>query len=223
MSIIKLEHISKSYGKGENLVIALEDINISINHGELVAIIGTSGSGKSTLLNILGFIDKPDCGKYYLNNTLINYDNNKLLAKYRNKFIGFVLQSFGLINSYTVFENVELPLIYSKCKNKKTKVSSTLGSLNILNKKDSFPNELSGGQQQRIAIARALINNPQIILADEPTGALDKNTANEVMNILLDLNKQGITIIIVTHDINIAKKCNRIIRLEDGAIYNDNR
>ena len=224
MEVISLRNINKIYGKGDAEVKAIKDVSISINEGELVAIVGTSGSGKSTLLNIIGCIDRPTSGEYLLSSQEVQSLSEKNLAKKRNKSIGFVLQYFGLINSYTVYENVELPLIYSKTgKAERTKkVEEILSRLNILDKKNKYPSELSGGQNQRVAIARALVNDPQIILADEPTGALDKNTSREVMEILTELNKTGKTVILVTHDEKISSQCERVLRIEDGSLKEEN-
>jgi putative ABC transport system ATP-binding protein len=221
--LIKIKNISRSYGANDAKVNAIRDVSLTINEGELVAIVGQSGSGKSTLLNIIGCIDKPTTGEYFLDGKNIQDSREKELAKNRNKLIGFVLQYFGLVNSYTVYENIELPLIYAKSKNKKEKILNILKKLDILQKQDKLPSELSGGQNQRVAIARALVNNPKLILADEPTGALDKDTSKQVMEILLQLNKEGKTVIIVTHDENISKQCDRIIRIEDGCIGDDFR
>lgn len=218
MEIVKLVNISKTYGENDAKVEALKNISLTINEGELVAIVGSSGSGKSTLLNIIGCIDKPTEGECFIDNINTKNCKERELAKCRNKLLGFVLQYFGLITSYTVYENVELPLIYSKSKGRKEKVVNILKKLNIYDKENKLPSELSGGQNQRVAIARALVNEPKIILADEPTGALDKKTSQQVMDILLGLNKEGKTIIIVTHDENISKQCHRTIRIEDGYI-----
>jgi len=223
MELIKINNISKTYGANDAKVNAIRDVSLTINEGELVAIVGQSGSGKSTLLNIIGCIDKPTAGEYFLGGNNIQDSREKELARNRNKLIGFVLQYFRLVNSYTVYENIELPLIYAKSKNKKEKILDILKKLDILEKKDKLPSELSGGQNQRVAIARALVNNPKLILADEPTGALDKDTSKQVMEILLQLNKEGKTVIIVTHDENISKQCDRIIRIEDGYIGDDFR
>lgn len=221
MELIRINNISKTYGVNEGKVHALKDVSLTINEGELVAIIGQSGSGKSTLLNIIGCIDKASTGEYFIDGNNNKYLREKELARNRNNLIGFVLQYFGLISSYSVYENVELPLIYAKSKNKKEKILDMLKKLDILEKKDKLPSELSGGQNQRVAIARALVNNPKLILADEPTGALDKNTSEQVMEILLQLNKEGKTVIIVTHDENISKQCERVIKIEDGYIKDD--
>ncbi|MGL4874077.1 MAG: ABC transporter ATP-binding protein [Clostridium sp.] len=221
MALIEMKNVFKTYGVGDGSKEALKDINLKIDEGELVAIVGKSGSGKSTLLNIMGCIDKVTEGEYIIEGKNTKDFDEKKLARGRNRLIGFVLQYFGLINSYTVYENVELPLIYAKEKKRREKVLNMLEKLSISSEKDKLPSELSGGQNQRVAIGRALINNPKIILADEPTGALDKETSFQVMDILLKLNKEGKTIIIVTHDEEIAKKCRRIIKIEDGLIRGD--
>lgn len=222
MSIIKLENAKKKFGKGPNAVDALRGVSIEINEGEMVAITGTSGSGKSTLLNILGCIDKPTSGKFYINEKLVNNLGDKELAQIRNRLIGFVLQDFALIEDYTVKKNIMLPVMYSKEKKNQLKFSKELDillkKLNILNKKDEITQNLSGGQKQRVAIARALINNPKIILADEPTGSLDKKNSIEIINILKELNELGVTMVVVTHDMNIASYFDRIIKIEDGVV-----
>lgn len=223
MELIKINNISKTYGVNDAKVNAIRDVSLTINEGELVAIVGPSGSGKSTLLNIIGCIDKATTGEYFIDEKNTKDFTEKELAQNRNQLIGFILQYFGLVNSYTVYENIELPLIYAKAKNKKEKILSIMKKLDILDKKDKLPSELSGGQNQRVAIARALVNNPKVILADEPTGALDKITSQQVMEILLQLNKEGKTVIIVTHDEGISKQCDRIIRIEDGYIRSDLR
>lgn len=220
--MIELKNINKVYGKGETEVKALNNINLKIDKGELVAIIGPSGSGKSTLLNIIGCIDRCTNGKYYLNNKSINDFTEKNMSLLRNQYFGFILQYFGLINDYTVYENVNLPLKYSKLKNKKNVVNTLLKEMDIYDKLNKYPPELSGGQCQRVAIARALVTNPDIILADEPTGALDKLNGDKILKILIDLNKKGKTVIIITHDENIYSKCNRVIRIQDGCIVSDN-
>lgn len=223
--MIELKNIIKTYGVLEAKVCALNNVNIKIEKGEFVAIVGPSGSGKSTLLNILGGIDSSSSGEYYLNSQKISDLSGKNMASLRNEEFGFVLQYFGLINDYTIYENVALPLKYSKKKIRKKKelVREMLKKLSIENKENAYPTELSGGQCQRVAIARALINNPNIILADEPTGALDKETGIQIMEILKNLNEEGKTVIIVSHDENIYSKCNRIIKIEDGNISNDSK
>lgn len=223
MSLIEMNNIKKKYGKDGGELYALRGINLSVERGEMVAIMGPSGSGKSTLLNIIGLLDVESDGEYKFQNESVNKLSEKQLSSYRNKYIGFVVQNFALIDDYTVFENIEVPLIYSKVNKKKRKESiiNTLKKLGIEDKKDKLPKQLSGGQNQRVAIARALVNDPEIILADEPTGALDKENGEEVMNILSKLNKEGKTIIIITHDKDIAKKCKRIIYIEDGKAKED--
>lgn len=218
MEVMSLKNITKEYGKKDNKLKALDNISIDIQKGDMIAIIGPSGSGKSTLLNILGMIDKPTAGKYYFKGEDVAKFKDSKLAKIRNESLGFVLQYFGLIDDYNIYQNVQIPLKYSSRKNKdyKTKIINVLEKLEIKDKLKSYPTELSGGQQQRVAIARAMINDPEIILADEPTGALDKKTGNEILDYLEHLNNQGKTIIIITHDENIAKRCKKIIRIEDG-------
>ena len=222
MELIKLKNISKTYGQNDAKVEALKNINLSIEKGEMVAIMGTSGSGKSTLLNIIGLLDKPTEGGYTLEGKNVDKLKDKELAKNRNKFIGFVVQNFALIDDYTIYQNIKVPLDYAKVSKseKKNRINTLLQKMKISDKKDKYPKELSGGQNQRVAIARALVNNPQIILADEPTGALDKNTGLDVMNIFKELNNEGKTVIIITHDEKIASMCKKIIRIEDGKITN---
>ncbi len=224
MGIIRLEDIKKTFGKKGNSVEVLKGISININEGEMVAITGTSGSGKSTLLNIIGCIDTPTSGSFYFDNKPINGLTSKELSQIRNSSIGFVLQDFALIEEYTVKKNIMLPLVYSKNKLSKSsyikQVDLLLEKLNILNKKDEITRNLSGGQKQRVAIARALVTSPKVILADEPTGALDKKNSLDIINLLKDLNNTGVTMIIVTHDMEIASYCNRIINIEDGVVVN---
>lgn len=220
---IELKNITKIYGSKENKFKALSNINLKINDGEMIAIVGPSGSGKSTLLNIIGTIDNATSGSYILNNIDINTLKSKDIAKLRNKNFGFIFQYFGLLNDISVYKNVRIPLEYCKCSRTEAskRIDKLLERLGILDKKKYTPKELSGGQCQRVSIARALVNNPNIILADEPTGALDKSTGNEVLNILNEINKSGKTVIIVTHDLDIANKCSRIIKIEDGVIIDD--
>lgn len=220
MEFIRLKSIVREYGAKENIVNALNGIDLSIDKGELIAIMGPSGSGKSTLLNIIGCLDVPNSGDYFLEDIDIIKLNKKQLANIRNSKLGFVVQTFALLEDYTVFENVKIPLDYNsvKVKNKKSKIKEVLKQLNIEEKINKYPTELSGGQCQRVAIARALVNNPDIILADEPTGALDKELGQQVMDIFKEINKGGTTIIIVTHDINIASQCNRILNISDGKL-----
>ncbi|MBB6623519.1 ABC transporter ATP-binding protein [Clostridium gasigenes] len=226
MSLIELNQIRKIYGKGEAETIALDNINLNIESGEMVAIMGQSGCGKSTLLNIIGCLDKQTSGEYLFNGKCINDYTSKELAGLRNSEFGFIVQYFALIDNYTVYENVEIPLVYNKKKNLKIKrrelIKDTLDKLGIANKIKSLPSELSGGQCQRVAIARAIVNNPRIILADEPTGALDRKNGQQVIDILKELNKNGKTIIIITHDEYIASQCSRIIRISDGNLVGEN-
>ncbi|ACD22112.1 ABC transporter ATP-binding protein [Clostridium botulinum] len=220
MKVIGLKDIKKIYGKKDYETVALQSIDLEISEGESIAIMGTSGSGKSTLLNILGCLDTQTSGSYFFNGNSINTFKEKELAKLRNSSFGFIVQSFALIDDFTVYENVVIPLDYSKNKKKKSEVINLLKKLGIDEKINKTPKELSGGQCQRVAIARALVNDPEVILADEPTGSLDGRTGQEIMNILLDLNKKGKTLIIVTHDLNIAKQCYRIVNIVDGKIIN---
>ena len=224
MANLELKNINKTYGNKDNIVHALSDINLKVNQGEFISIIGKSGSGKSTLLNILGFLDTPTNGVYMYDNKNILDLNDKKISKLRNKTFGFILQFFGLINDETVFENIKIPLKYSdkfNKKNYKNLIEAISKKLEIADKLNFKPKELSGGQCQRVAIARALINDPDIILADEPTGALDNKTGNQVINILKQLNELGKTVIIVTHDTSIAGITNRVIELSDGYIISD--
>ncbi|AVP54339.1 ABC transporter ATP-binding protein [Clostridium tetani] len=220
MEIIKLNNVNKIYSSKQNKVNALNNINLNINKGELIAIVGPSGSGKSTLLNIIGTLDKITDGQYLLKNQQVEKLNISQLSQIRNKTFGFVVQHFALISEYTVFENIEIPLEYAKVKYKDRKeiINSILRKLKLDDKINKSIKELSGGECQRVAIARAIANDPEIILADEPTGALDQKTGQDVMNIFKDLNREGKTVIIVTHDSKIADQCNRIVKIEDGAI-----
>lgn len=215
---MKLNNIIKEYG--ENHTRALNRVSIKIEDGEMVAIMGTSGSGKSTLLNILGCIDKADSGDYILDGVDINSFSDNEFAKIRNETLGFIFQHFALLNDYTVYENIEMPLLKRKNTRKVRNelIENALREFNILEHKNKRPSELSGGQQQRVAIIRALITEPKYILADEPTGALDRKTSDTIMDILRKVNNDGKTIIIVTHDINVANVCDRIINIEDGVI-----
>lgn len=220
MSLIELNNITKHYGNNETEIFALNNINLKIEKGDLVAIMGPSGSGKSTLLNILGFIDVPSDGEYLLNGKSLKGMSAETLASVRNESVGFIFQNFNLLNEQNLIYNVSLPLLYSK--NKKNASERAIEMLNKvgLDKKQILKsaNKLSGGQKQRVAIARALVNNPDIILADEPTGALDIETGEKILNMLIDINNQGKTVVIITHDINVANKCNRIINIVDGKI-----
>lgn len=220
MSIIELKNIKKEYGEKDFKFTAIDNINLSVEKGDFIAIMGPSGSGKSTLLNIIGCMDQLTKGEYYLNGRLINDLSNKELSKVRNSIISFVFQDFALMKEYNVYDNVELPLSYRNLSNKQKK-QMVIRQLELLGIKDQIkkkPSELSGGQQQRVAIARALVSDGEIILADEPTGALDSQTGMEIMNILSEINKMGKTIIIVTHDEKVASYCNKKIIIKDGKI-----
>ena len=221
--MIEIKDLHKSYKMGTNSLHVLKGINFKVSEGEMVAIMGSSGSGKSTLLNILGILDEADKGSYHLDGTVIKNLNQKVAAKYRNKFLGFVFQSFNLINYKSALDNVALPLYYQGVKRnvRMEKALNYLDKVGLADWSSHLPNELSGGQKQRVAIARALASNPKVLLADEPTGALDSITSYEVMELIQEINDEGKTILIVTHEDDIAHMCKRIVNLKDGIIIDD--
>ena len=221
--MIKFIGLSKEYKLGSNSLLALKNISFKINTGEFVSIMGSSGSGKSTMMNIIGCLDLPTAGQYILNSKDVSKLNNNELANIRSKDIGFVFQNFNLLPRLNALENVILPLLYSgqAPKERINLAKQSLASVGLGERIMHRPNQLSGGQQQRVAIARAIVSSPKIILADEPTGAIDSNTSLEIMEILKSLNKEGITIIIVTHETDISKFAKRIMYMKDGEIIKD--
>ncbi len=223
--MIDLEHIFKIYELGDNKVFALNDVSLHVDKHEFLSIIGPSGSGKSTLMNMLGCLDVPTSGKYILDGEDVSKKSDDELAYIRNNKIGFVFQGFNLIQKLTAIENVELPLIYLNvpAKERRERAKKALESVGLGERIHHNPTELSGGQQQRVAIARALITNPPIILADEPTGNLDSKAGKEVMQIFKDLHEKGNTIILITHDSDVAKQASRVVRIQDGKIYENER
>ncbi|PIQ15786.1 MAG: macrolide ABC transporter ATP-binding protein [Flavobacteriales bacterium CG18_big_fil_WC_8_21_14_2_50_32_9] len=223
--MIEIKDLHKSYKMGSNVLHVLKGINFSVEKGELVAIMGSSGSGKSTLLNILGMLDLLDSGTYTLDGVPIVNLNETKAAKYRNKFLGFVFQSFNLINYKSALENVALPLYYQQIPRKEREevAMQYLKKVGLSEWATHLPSELSGGQKQRVAIARALAAQPKVLLADEPTGALDSTTSYEVMQLIQEINDEGKTILVVTHEPDIANMCKRIVQLKDGVIIEDKK
>jgi putative ABC transport system ATP-binding protein len=221
--MIELKDITKVYRMGKVEVPALKGINLTINDGELVAIIGASGSGKSTLMNIIGCLDQPTSGQYRLEGTDVGRLNDNRLAELRNKKIGFVFQQYNLLPRMNALSNVELPMIYSGILQKHKRAKEALEKVGLGSRINHKPTEMSGGEQQRVAIARALINNPSLILADEPTGNLDTVASSEIMAIFQRLHKDGMTIVLVTHEPDIAQQAQRIIRMMDGKILSDKK
>ncbi len=225
LTMLKINQLHKSYPIGDSSLHVLKGIDLEVNSGEMVAIMGSSGSGKSTLLNIIGMLDEADSGDYILDGVPIKNLTEKKAAVYRNKFLGFIFQSFNLINYKNALENVALPLYYQGLnrKERQEKAKFHLQKVGLLEWAHHLPSELSGGQKQRIAIARALAADPKLLLADEPTGALDTKTSYEIMEFLQQLNDEGKTILIVTHEEDIAEMCKRVVRLRDGIIEEDKK
>ena len=221
--MIQLEHIAKIYRMGKIEVPALRGIDLTINQGDILAIIGASGSGKSTLMNIIGFLDKPTAGKYMLEGADVSQLNDNKLAELRNKKVGFVFQTFNLLPRASALSNVELPLIYSGGGQRRKRSMEALERVGLGARANHKPTELSGGEQQRVAIARALVNKPSLILADEPTGNLDSSATTEITRIFSQLHQEGITVILVTHEMDVARQTQRIIRLLDGRIISDEK
>ena len=219
--MIQISNLMKSYELGGDTVHALNDVSLDIDKGEFLAIIGPSGSGKSTLMNMLGCLDRPDTGNYLLDGKEIGKMNDNDLATIRNQKIGFIFQNFNLLTKLTALENVELPLIYSglSAKIRREKALESLTKVGLKDRAGHMPTQLSGGQQQRVAIARALAGNPSILLADEPTGALDSKTSAEILLLMKELNEVGNTIILITHDLSIAKQAKRMVQIQDGQLF----
>ena len=221
--MIELENITKIYRMGKVEVPALRGVTLSIKQGEMVAIIGASGSGKSTLMNIIGFLDTPTLGRYTFQGADVSQLNDNKLAEMRSKKLGFVFQEYNLLSRASALSNVELPLIYSGARQRHKRATEALERVGLGARAKHKPTELSGGEQQRVAIARALVNNPDIILADEPTGNLDSATTDEIISVFRKLNQEGITVVLVTHEMDIAEQTQRIIRLYDGKIISDEK
>ncbi len=223
--MIKIEKLHKSYPIGKDFLHVIKGLDLHIKEGEFVSIMGSSGSGKSTLLNIVGLLDKHDSGNYYLNGQLIEDLDEKKAANLRNKFLGFVFQSFNLITYKNALENVALPLYYKGMgRVERQKIAMKyLDKVGLTEWANHLPNELSGGQKQRVAIARALVTNPKVVLADEPTGALDSSTSSSVMDLLKEINREGMTVFVITHEEDIAAETDRIVRLVDGVIISDEK
>ncbi|HVK03944.1 MAG TPA: ABC transporter ATP-binding protein [Armatimonadaceae bacterium] len=221
MTLIKVRDLRKTYKNGTLDVPVLMGINLTIDHGEFVAIMGPSGSGKSTFMNILGCLDRPTSGEYLLEDRDVAKLNDNQLAEVRNQKFGFVFQSFNLLARTSALRNVELPMLYAGNRNREERARWALNRVGLADRMHHKPNELSGGQQQRVAIARALVNNPVVMMADEPTGALDTRTSVEIMDIFQELNREGKTVVMVTHEMDIAQHATRIIRFKDGLVVED--
>lgn len=225
-AVVRLENIIKIYTMGDTDIYALNNVSLSINSGDMVAILGTSGSGKSTLLNIIGCLDKPTKGTYFLDGVDVSVMDKNLLAAMRNKKLGFIFQGFNLLGRVKALDNIQLPLVYTGMEKKKMeeRAREVLSWVGLQKYAHHYPNQMSGGQQQRIAIARALANNPSLILADEPTGALDSRTSLEIMSVIQRMNiDKGITVVMVTHERELANYCHRYIRIKDGKIIEDSQ
>ncbi|EGR2459768.1 ABC transporter ATP-binding protein [Vibrio cholerae] len=221
--LVELQQICKHYTSGQNVVKALDGVDLTIRHGEFLAILGPSGSGKSTLMNVLGCLDKPTAGRYQLDGHPVDSLSTQQLAAIRNQKVGFVFQSFNLLEYASALDNVALPLVYAvvKAKDRRRRATELLTRVGLADRLDHKPNQLSGGQKQRVAIARALINQPQILLADEPTGALDSKSGAEIEALFNELHREGRTIIVVTHDNELAKRTKRIVTIRDGQVVSD--
>lgn len=219
--LIKFEHISKIYGMGDSEVKALDKIDLEIYRGEFVAIVGQSGSGKSTLMNMIGCLDKPSSGEYYLDGRDVSQIGDVEISEIRNSKIGFIFQGFNLIPAMNALENVALPLLYRGINRAKrySAAKQALVSVGLKNRLEHTPSQMSGGQQQRVAIARAIVADPSVVLADEPTGNLDSKSGSDIMDILTNMSKQGKTVILITHDMNIANMADRVVQIGDGKIY----
>lgn len=222
-AVIEVKALAKDYVMGEMVVHALRSVDVVIEEGDFVAIMGPSGSGKSTFMNLIGCLDRPSNGEYFLNGEEVSRLDDNKLAEIRNKYIGFVFQSFNLLPRTSAIKNVELPLMYAGAKNRAERAAEALERVGLGQRMNHKPNELSGGQQQRVAIARAIVNDPVLILADEPTGNLDTRTSIEIMALFQELNAAGKSVVIVTHEEDIASYCKRIIRFRDGKILKDQR
>ncbi|PGT84688.1 ABC transporter ATP-binding protein [Bacillus sp. AFS040349] len=219
--VIEIQQMSKTYELGGETVKALREVSLQINEGDFLSIIGPSGSGKSTFMNMIGCLDKPDSGEYLLDGKVVSSMKDKELAAIRNSKIGFIFQHFNLLNKLSALENVELPLVYRgiAIKERRKKAIESLERVGLGERIHHLPTQLSGGQQQRVAIARALAGDPPVLLADEPTGALDSKTSKELLNMLKELNGRGQTIVIITHDLEVAREASRIVRIQDGQLF----